>query len=406
MIDERTTIRLRPLSVVDDGDDVLVGDAETGVFVAVPPVGGVVVRAFGRGATLGEASAEAERYAGQPVDLSAFVEKLRKLGFVEQDDAAIRSPGRTAPIQQRGWFRGVSQSLARPFFGRIAWVFYAASFLFCIGCFAFRPDLWPRPGDVFFLDSIGLSALVLYPIAMLGTALHECWHWLAARAAGVQARFGVDLRLYFVVFETDLSQLWALPRRSRFGPLLAGLAIDSVVLAALLAAELTASAWSMPSTLAGLLAAVVFVKVVTITWQFLVFLRTDIYAVLVTATGCRNLWRVKSLLLRKALGRLSPAHSAELAAAAPRDVQAGRWFRWVWLAGLVATAGWYFGFTLPVLLTVLGWTADGLTTGPLTGRFWLTAAGSVMLLWTPAVTLLIAVRTMALRIRGDRLARR
>jgi hypothetical protein len=136
----------------------------------------------------------------------------------------------------------------------------------------------------------------------------------------------------------------------------------------------------MPSTLAGLLAAMVFVKVVTITWQFLVFLRTDIYAVLVTATGCRNLWRVKSLLLREAFGRLSPAHSAELTAAAPRDVQVGRWFRWVWLAGLLATVGWYFGFTLPVLLTTLGWIADGLATGPLTGRFWLTATASVALL--------------------------
>jgi hypothetical protein len=31
-----------------------------------------------------------------------------------------------------------------------------------------------------------------------------------------------------------------------------------------------------------------------------VFLRTDLYGGLVTATGCRNLWTVTSLLLRPA----------------------------------------------------------------------------------------------------------
>ncbi len=35
-------LRLRELSVVDDGDQVVIGDPQSGRFVAVPPVGGVV----------------------------------------------------------------------------------------------------------------------------------------------------------------------------------------------------------------------------------------------------------------------------------------------------------------------------------------------------------------------------
>src|SRR6266702_8338370 len=46
--------RLRPLSVVDDGDQVIIGDLDSGRFVAVPPVGGVVVRALQDGASLAE----------------------------------------------------------------------------------------------------------------------------------------------------------------------------------------------------------------------------------------------------------------------------------------------------------------------------------------------------------------
>ena len=157
----------------------------------------------------------------------------------------------------------------------------------------------------------------------------------AARAV----RFGIDRRLWLLVFETDLSQLWTIPRRQRYGPQLAGLAIDAVVLALLLAVELlaVASRISPPPLLARLLAALAFLKVAGMLWQCLVFMRTDLYdGVLVTATGCRNLWQVKSLLLRQAFGRLSPAQAAEVAEADPRDLRVGRWFRWVYLAGLVA----------------------------------------------------------------------
>jgi hypothetical protein len=390
------TVPLRQLSVVDDGQEVLIGSPESGVFVSVPPVGGVVVRALARGATLEEATIEAERFTGRPVNLDSFVEKLRRLGFVADEDPSPVRPRRTAPIQQRRWSVRGSQRLACRLFGRVAWTVYNLSFVFCLGCFVVRPDLWPRPRDAFFLDNVGLSGLVLYPMVLLGMALHEGWHWLAAHAVGVKARFGIDLRLHFLVFETDLSQLWALPRRDRFGPLLAGLAIDSVVLAVLLAGELIASALAAPAVIVRLLAAAVFVRVAAITWQFLVFLRTDLYAVLVTATGCRNLWRVKSLLLRQAFGRLNATEEAELARAAARDVEVGRWFRWVWLTGLVATAGWFVAFSLPVLLGVLDWVADGLSLGPFTHQFWLTAAGSLVLLWTPMLTLIVAIRSVSL----------
>ena len=109
------------------------------------------------------------------------------------------------------------------------------------------------------------------------------WHWLAARALDLRTRFGGDRRLFFLVFETDLSQLWSVPRRRWYGPQLAGLAIDMVVLGALLGVQLVAGPVRP-------LPAPVFVLASTL-WQCMVFLRTDLYGVLVTATGCRDLWQ-------------------------------------------------------------------------------------------------------------------
>jgi len=270
-------VRLRPLTLVDDGDDVLVGDPEAGTFVAVPPVGAVVIRALQRGATTGEAAADAERHAGEPVDVESFVDTLRELGFVDegpQDAPAAAEelpvPRRTAPVQQRRWLRvPLRQQHARLLFTPAAWCCYAVAFAFCVACFALRPDLWPRAADVFVLGDNPLSVIAAVLLSYLLAAVHETWHWLAARSLGLAARFGVDRRLYFLVFETDLSQLWSVPRRRRYGPQLAGLAVDSVSLAALLAVEVLARATrlALPAALGRLLPMLVFLQVTSMLWQ-------------------------------------------------------------------------------------------------------------------------------------------
>jgi hypothetical protein len=367
------TVCLRPLSMVAEGDDFLVGDPETGTFVTIPAIGGVVIAALQHGATIGEATAEAEAVAGQPVDVPAFVATLTELGFVEDGSREPRELVRTAPIQGRRWLRGVSQRLVRPLFGRLAWTCYAMLALFCTAVFAITPGLLPTPAqDAFPFGDIGLSAMLLGPLSMLTTALHECGHWLAARAIGLRARFGVDRRLMLLVFETDLTQLWSVPRGRRYGPLLGGMAIDVVLLTALLAARLLVHTglWGPPSQVDELLAVGVYLKTAGLLWQCMIFLRTDLYAVLVNLLGCHNLWRVKTLMLRKAFRRLSPQQAEELSQASAADRRAGRWFRWLWLAGFAGVLSWFAVFVLPVISVVLAWTADHTAAGPLDIRFW------------------------------------
>ncbi|MEU6790627.1 hypothetical protein ABZ907_02910 [Nonomuraea wenchangensis] len=388
-------VRLRPLTVVEEGDEVLVGDPATGTFVAMPAVGGVLISALLRGASAEEAAAEAEAFAGEPVDLPSFVATLAELGFLDDRPDAERRAVRTAPIQMRRWIAGVSRRMARPFFGRAAWACYLALALFCLAVFVTSPSLFPSPErDAFLLDDVGLSVLLLMPFVLVSTALHEGGHWLAARAIGVRSRFGVDRRMMLLVLETDLSQLWTVPRRLRYGPLLGGIAVDVVVLSLLLAARLLIlhGVWSPAPAVDATLAVWVFVKLAGLLWQCMVFLRTDLYAVLVNALGCRDLWRVKTLLLRRAFGRLTPAQAAELVAAGPTDIRAGRWFRWVWLAGFAGVLAWFVFFVLPVVAAALAWTADRLVLGPFEPRFWYALLCAALLLGPYALALFLAVR--------------
>jgi tetratricopeptide (TPR) repeat protein len=91
-------VRLVELSVVDEGDSIIVGNPRSGVFVAVPPIGGVVIRALQAGASVAEATATAERFAGQPVDVGTFLDGLRGLGLVAGAAEAEGGPGRTAVL--------------------------------------------------------------------------------------------------------------------------------------------------------------------------------------------------------------------------------------------------------------------------------------------------------------------
>ena len=395
------TVRLRPLSVVPEGNEILVGDPETGTFVTIPAIGGVVITALQRGATIEEVAAEAEAAAGQPVDVPAFVATLTELGFVDDGSGEHRDAVRTAPIQGRRWLVGVSQRLVLPLFGRVAWTCYAVLALFCVGVFVTTPELLPVPAqDAFLLGDIGLSAVLLVPLSMLTLALHECGHWLAARAIGIRARFGVDRRIVMLVFETDLTQLWSVPRGKRYGPLLGGMVIDVVLLGVMLATRLLihAGLWTAPTWVDAILAMGVYLKLAGLLWQCMIFLRTDLYAVMVNLLGCHNLWRVKTLMLRKAFRRLTPDQAEELSQASEADRRAARWFRWVWLGGFAGVLSWFAVFVLPVITVVLEWTASQMTAGPLDGQFWYSLLCATLLLGRYLLAATLAVKEHAQRI--------
>jgi hypothetical protein len=207
--------------------------------------------------------------------------------------------------------------------------------------------------------------------------LHEVAHWLGARIEGVPARITISRRYYLMVAQTDLSAMWALPRRRRFGPLLAGMALDTVVTAALLgarAAQFTGW-WHPQPTLARLLAALVLGQVFSISFQFVLFLRTDLYGVLITLLGCRNLSRISRLQMTRRYRPLSAAEERELTAADPRDKAVGRWYGWVQVGGVAVAAFYFVAFFAPETIQMIRWIVAGLTSSaPVTLRFWVVLA--------------------------------
>lgn len=360
------------LSIVEQDDGFIVGDPARGAFVQLPPIGVTVIERLRTGASIAEVTGTFRETAGSDVDILDFASTLLELGFIAAvDGAAIAGTGSNEP--ERRWLTGPRPEKIRWLFGRVAWSLYSLLFAGCVAVEIAAPSYRPHASDFFFLDDPLASIAILTLISLSVVGGHECFHWLAGCAQGVSARFAISRRLYFLVFETDLTQLWSVPRRRRYGPLLAGMAFDTTVLSVTIAIRMliASGAVTVPSTATHLLIAVATLVTTNLVWQFCVFLRNDLYLVLSALLGCVNLWRIAILTVKGTLWHLTPDEQAELAAGDERSRWHARWYSWLCVAG-VAGAGWYAADIMaPAIWRVLRTLANRLTSVPATSPgFW------------------------------------
>jgi putative peptide zinc metalloprotease protein len=136
-------------------------------------------------------------------------------------------------------------------------------------------------------------------------------------------------------------------------------------------------------------------------FQILVFLRTDLYAVLALGYDCLNLTSVARLMVRAWIRPLTDAQKAELAAADPNDLKVARWYRILLAAGIVAGAAYLVTVAIPAVWRLISWIADQLTRkSPTTFSFWESLAAGALLLVLYVIPLVLAVREHAPRWRS------
>ncbi len=384
------------LSCTPDGDEVLIGNPRTGMFVAVPEVGRVVVQTLAAGGTVADAATAAEQVAGEPVDVPDFLAALRDAGVLDDTEPPVitRPPGRLSSAAAR---------IAPPLFGRLAWTVYAAAAVFDLAVLIARPVSRPTVEDAWFLTDPLLSIACLGAIALVLPPVHEAWHWLAGRAAGVPGTFRISFRGIFITYETDLSLLLTVPRRQRYGPMLAGLAFDGTVIAASLGLRwlYEAGAAQLPPGLYRLLGAIVVFELFAVALQCAVFLRTDLYAVLATALGCQNLYRISWLTLKRRLLPLTGPERAELAEATDRDRAVAGWFSLLYFAGALGMLWFLVSYLLPFGIGTVAWLLPNLAAGGVDqSAFWESATVTALIAAQFLLPAALAVRERRQRARG------
>ena len=377
------------LTVQPDGGEYLLGDLASGTFVAIPQVGTVVLDSLRRGETIAQATAQATAFAGVDVNVLEFVDVLREQGLLRIgtgpalsasfEAADTPTVGTTPGFSSRAasWFRRGAGKLAdlaaHTLLSPAGLTVAALSLVGSLIVMLIEPGLRPSWESIIFLPDPALALLVNIVTVVALACLHETFHWLGARRLGLPARFSISRRGLFLVFETDLTRLWAVPRRNLYVAFLAGSAVDATILGASLLARLAhQQGWiTLPEIFNRYLAIVVLTQVIALISQTPVFMRTDLYAVLVSALGCRNLYQVSMLSIKRLFVPLSAAEQDELDASSERDVQVARWFGALYLIGIVGLTYLLLGVFVPAAFSMIVWSVQNVASTAITSlTFW------------------------------------
>lgn len=371
-------VSVYPFSRQAQAEDVVIGRVDTGVFLALPAEAVELLDQLSAGKTIGEVQDAYFSVHGEIPDMDGLLGYLEERGFVRVlapgevafEAAAFQpEPGQsgTRPANSlRYHFTNISPEFARKLFGKPALAIYVA-IVAAAGFAAWvHPSILPGPRALFFEENITFFALTLLVWGYSSLFFHEMGHLLAARAAGVDSRLGVGHRMWVLVAETDLTNLWSRPKQDRYLPFLAGAIVD-VVSASLVLLLLAAGqeGWiGLSPLIEQLCRAIVFVYFLRLVWQCFFFVQTDFYYVLSTRFGCVNLLGDTETFLRNQLARFTRLVK-------PRDqsmIPASEWriiriYSVVWVLGRILALATLFTVTLPLLLLYSGMLAEALRSG-------------------------------------------
>ena len=352
-----TAVTVHSFTRQQDGEEIVIGSPESGIFLAVPTEAVEVLDQLADGKTVGEVIDLHKQKYGEEPDLDDFLGLLEAKGFVQTASIASgksKMPPlvQSRPAQKKYHFSNFSRSWAERIFSLPVLVMGSLVTIVAAGAGMRHPSLVAGPGALYFPDHRTLSWTILIAANYATLFAHEFCHLVAGRALGINSRMGISHRLWYLVAETDLTGLWSVPKRKRYLPLIAGTLLDAfsagLLILVLFAQE---ERWFLLPILATrLLRAMIFLYLARIVWQCFFFVRTDFYYVIANFFNCKNLLGDTEGYLRNRLSRLVRAvRPVDQSAVPDAEWRVIRAYAWLWLAGRAAALIALIVVTLPLL---------------------------------------------------------
>jgi hypothetical protein len=339
-LDLDVSLKLHPLTYLDEGDEVTVGRPDINSYGLFPPDAAALLRRLEAGYTPNDSARWYAHEYGETVDITDFLEILEEYEMLVKDGETVAE---AKPVR---W-----QRLGRAAFSPPAWAAYAAVTIAAVVAMVRDHALVPGYQNLFFTrDSLVILTLGIVLGQLPWIMIHEAYHALAGRRLGLNSTMRIGRRLYYVVFVTTMDGLVAVPRRKRYLPMLSGMMIDVPVFAVLTVVAAPLLSGSATAQYAGrFLLAMAFGVVLRVAWQFYFFLRTDLYYLITTVVGCNDLQTVARQQLQNHWFRLIGRGDrlVDPNQWQPRDAAIARWYSWLMLTGYLFLGGTLLFVGLP-----------------------------------------------------------
>jgi putative peptide zinc metalloprotease protein len=286
-IKDDVKIEFYKISFRKENDFYVVWKENSSNFIEIPESSFLTLELLQQGKTPDEVTKILKNKYQEEYDVKDFLQELIKLGFVRSIDGIPFSIKK----EKTKTFSFIKKEHISWIYSKPLLILYFSVIGLAATILILNPVYFPSYSDLFFTDSYLVVLTVSFAVSLGLVFIHEVSHLLAGKAAGVDGYFSIGLRLYIPVAETNLTQLWSLPRKKRFIPFLAGMITDAVICSLLIFLI-----WFSDSNLIILSDFVPFAKMIILVlyyslfWQFLLFIRTDLYYVISNLFGCRNLY--------------------------------------------------------------------------------------------------------------------
>jgi hypothetical protein len=384
-------IALHPLTFVEEGDQVIIGRPDIDSFAVFPADAAAVVRRLRTGAEPAAVAAWYQETYGEPADIDDFLDTLRDLGFVRSDAA---NPAETPTAIQAStpvrW-----RQLGVVAFSAPALALYALAIAAAVYLMVTIPALSPAPSKVFFTKSLLIVLATTTTVQLIGIFWHEGFHVLAGRRIGLPSKLSAGRRLNFIVVQTTMTGLMGVPSRKRILPFLAGLIADAILISFMTALAEASRLAGWPALTVRVAVALVYVTILRMLWQAMIFLETDLYHVFASAVRCPDLHRMARTYLRSQFARLRGRAEQDTAETGwtARDLRVVRWYAPFVVAGSIAVLGLVAVSTVPVLAGFAFRIYHGVVTGSFANpRFWDSLISGAAILSQFAVLAAVAIR--------------
>ncbi|CAI6083673.1 hypothetical protein [Cohnella sp. JJ-181] len=342
-----SNVCLSHLSIQKEGNEYTIGDPNIPKFIRVPEAAVFAVNNADGMRSIDEIRTKLKREHDVDVDVFDFFSKLLAIGFVKSIDGLVLVADAPPSSSHERKVR-----ISKFFFNPWTAKWFMFNFIAVLFLFAVKPGLLPYYKDAFVLPAVGMNAFVVICMTYFLIFLHEMAHYLCSYSKGIQATIRLSRRFIFVVAETKMTGLWSKPKKERYFPYLAGMALDVSLILVCLLVQLT---FSENPVLVSISRLVAFLLITGILGQFMFFLRTDVYFVLINATNSANLYQngllfLKSMAARKEKRNENRRKWGEL----PKtEKTASIWFSLIYVFGIGILLFLFVYFTFPAFLYIV-----------------------------------------------------
>jgi putative peptide zinc metalloprotease protein len=350
----------------ENKEEILIGRPDIGKFIVLPNLGADIIRWLGEGETIRqiEQRLPMDGAYSESVEVHEFVQTLMiDYAFIFRVDGIIVNEKNI----NRGHFSWVPVQAAQHLFGRPAIFLYGLIGVIAALIVTGHPSYLPGYQDVFLSKSLSVSLLFTTAITWALLFLHEFAHLLAARTLGVICRIGTGHRMIFPVAETDMTGIVLIPHARRYRAYMAGMLWDIVFFSLTIELQwlLERHAISLSTGTVDVIRMVSFNLLNLLIFQFMFFMKTDIYYVVTTFIRCENLLEHTLLYLKSKFRKLSSHEQEEWEAVSGREKQLIRWYSGFYLLGSVLIAAWFASVLAPLMAIFISRWFEAVTEGPL-----------------------------------------